>query len=194
MVSIKIMKTLMSYLLCLSLIAIPFHAPAQKEPPPNEKDMLLLACVVVVIGAVVTYGLLQMCKKIPGPPPKTSPPPPGTNTNHVAHIPGKASWVLPRLQMPSQDIAPISEWQVAIGAFQTSADLTNWVTRVWFTNWLSDTAMVTVAADANGPITTNWVYLPTAWTNDQKIICDFGNLEALLPDSDRKFYRMVELP
>ncbi len=187
------MKTPITFLLCLSLLALPFEAsaPEQSPPPDNNPPSVLVACVVIVVGAVIVYGLWKLCKKIPGPPPKDGPPPPPAGTNTNSHA-GKASWVMPRLIMPDTDLAPVSDWQVVVGSFQSSSNCSEWATHLFVTNWISDAMIVCVASDLNGPLATNWFYGP--FTNNQQVISDFGNLQALLPQDDRKFYRMVELP
>lgn len=184
------MKTPIAFLLCACLILIPFRSSAPESPPPNGKPPLVLACVVLVVGAVVVWGLWKICQNIPppNPPPPPPPPPPirpGTNTNHVAH----SSIQLPRLIMPETQLYKMADWQMLVVSFQTSEDNIHWSARLFVTNWFSPTNIVCVAADASGPVATNWLDGP--WPTGEAI-CDFGNLEALLPQGDRKFYRMVQ--
>jgi hypothetical protein len=150
--------------------------------------LVAMACVVLVIGAVIVYGLWKICKKIPGPPATDPPPPPPgtnappkTNTNRVAHL---------TLKMPDKDLHVDGQWQMNVSAFESSEDMVHWSRALYFTNWFGASNIVSVAADDYGPVATNW--MPAPWTNGE-VICDFGNLQALLPDGDRKLYRMVEL-
>lgn len=190
------MKTPVTLLLVLSLIAAPYRISAvDRTNPDNGKDSVVVACVVLVIGAVVVYGLWKLCKKIPGPPatpppPPTNAPPAGTNTNRNGTV-GKASWVLPRIHLPDTDLHDWPDWQIAVAAFEHSDDCLHWTRCLYVTNWFSGSNIICLAADTNGPVATNWL---TVSGPNAEVICDFGNLTALLPEPDKRFYRMVELP
>lgn len=186
------MKIPVTFILCASLALAPFTAsPSDSNPPPDNKQPMFLACVVLIVGAVVVYGLLKICQKIPTPPAPPPPPPPpprppGTNTNHI----GKSAWVMPRLQIPDQQVDSMSQWTMLVARFESSEDLLHWSPCLYVTNWVSFSNVVCVAVDASGPVATNWLDGP--WPTGE-VICDFGNLAALIPAGERRFYRLVEI-
>lgn len=193
----KTQHRLVSIILILSLVSLPLNAQQKPETPPQKDNVVVFGCLVLFVGAVAVVGMVKLCKKIPPvepvPQPPVAPPvlvpPQYINTNFFATNNISAHRV-EALRMPEAVLMQTPVYQMVTFSMQWSADMRDWDSMYYVTNWISDTLHIAVCSDARGvPVRTNFNAI--VGTNEA-VFVDCADLTPPQTDSHR-YFRMVEL-
>lgn len=206
------MKTTTAVLVvCLSATSIKAEQPPD-DPTPQVVAACIVGVVVIGVGYVVYSGLTELCKKLPPMEPPPPPPPNPSCTNavpghpdwpHTNCSPATASSAFtgqyqgsPSLELSgpyeSGEITHLGYadpgGQPYINYFrltiQASTNLTDWNTECQVNGYKSSGYVLFINSDANGPFSTNGVYL-TSGTGTNVVTLPTGIAQ------ERKWFRMV---
>jgi hypothetical protein len=191
------MKKATTLLLILSILTLPLQSQTIPEPPPQKDNVLVFGCLVLVVGAVAIYGMVSLCKKIPAvdppPQPPVAPPvlvpPQYVNTNFF-NTNTISAHRMEALRMPEKALMQTANFQMVTLQMQWSANMRDWDSMYFVTNWLSDDLHIAVCSDASGhAVRTNFTKV---YGTNEAVLVDMSDLTPPAVEA-RKFYRMVEL-
>lgn len=208
------MKTTTAALVvCLSITPLKAEQPPDSVEPQFPVAPCVITIMVVGVGYVVVTGLTKLCKNLPPMEPAPPPPPNPNCTNAVpGHPDWPHTNCLPvtqaiqaftgSVQGPfSLELSgPYEAGDItSLGytdpdgylytkffrvTMQASTNLTEWATECQVSGYKSGGYVLFICADANGPFSTNGVYL-TAGSGTNVITMPVGVVK------ERQFFRMV---